>query len=45
MKADTQTEAAVMAMLEQRGDRWLWVQMHASIPAEEQAEGESFPTA
>jgi ketosteroid isomerase-like protein len=35
----------VTAVLEHRGDRWLWVQMHASIPAPEQTEGESFPTA
>lgn len=32
-------------VLEHRGDKWLWVQMHASIPAPEQTEGESFPTA
>ena len=31
-------------VLEQRDGRWLWVQAHASIPAQEQAEGESFPT-
>lgn len=31
------------AVLEQRGDTWLWVQMHASFPAQEQAAGESFP--
>ena len=30
-------------VLEHRGDRWLWVQMHASIPAPEQTEGQSFP--
>jgi ketosteroid isomerase-like protein len=35
----------VTAVLEHRGGRWLWVQMHASIPAPEQTEGESFPTA
>ncbi|TMD24785.1 MAG: DUF4440 domain-containing protein [Chloroflexi bacterium] len=31
-------------VLEHRGDRWLWVQMHASVPAPGQAEGQSFPT-
>ena len=31
------------AVLEQRGDRWLIVQSHASIPATSQMEGESFP--
>ena len=35
----------VTAVLEQRGGRWLFVQAHASLPAPEQAEGESFPTA
>lgn len=33
------------AVLEQRGGRWLWMQAHLSLPAQEQAEGESFPTA
>jgi ketosteroid isomerase-like protein len=32
------------AVLERRGANWLWVQAHASVPAEGQAEGESFPT-
>jgi ketosteroid isomerase-like protein len=32
-------------VLEHRGDRWLFVQMHTSIPALEETEGESFPTA
>lgn len=31
------------AVLEQRGDKWLFVQMHLSFPAPEQAAGESFP--
>ena len=30
------------AVLEQRGDRWLLVQTHFSLPAAEQAKGESF---
>jgi ketosteroid isomerase-like protein len=30
------------AVLEQRGDRWLLVQTHFSLPAAEQAEGQSF---
>jgi ketosteroid isomerase-like protein len=30
-------------VLEHRGDQWLWVQMHASVPAAEQTEGQSFP--
>lgn len=30
------------AVLEQRGDRWLLVQTHFSLPAAEQAEGRSF---
>lgn len=32
-------------VLEQRDGRWLWVQAHASLPAQNEAEGESFPTA
>jgi uncharacterized protein (TIGR02246 family) len=31
------------AVLERRGGRWLWMQAHASLPASEQATGESFP--
>ncbi len=31
------------AVLEQRGDRWLFVQGHFSFPAAGQTEGESFP--
>jgi ketosteroid isomerase-like protein len=30
------------AVLEDRGDRWLLLQMHFSLPAAEQAEGRSF---
>jgi ketosteroid isomerase-like protein len=30
------------AVLERRGDRWLLVQTHFSLPAAEQAEGQSF---
>jgi ketosteroid isomerase-like protein len=30
------------AVLEQRGDRWLLMQTHFSVPAAEQAEGRSF---
>ena len=30
------------AVLEQRGDRWLLMQTHFSLPAAEQAEGRSF---
>jgi ketosteroid isomerase-like protein len=30
------------AVLEQRGDRWLLMQIHFSLPAAEQAEGRSF---
>jgi ketosteroid isomerase-like protein len=32
------------AVLEQRKDKWLFVQMHISVPAAGQAEGESIPT-
>ena len=32
------------AVLEQRGDRWLIVQFHWSLPSSEQAEGESWPS-
>ncbi len=32
-------------VLEQRGGQWLFVQMHCSFPASEQAEGQSWPTA
>ena len=31
-------------VLEQRNDKWLFVQMHVSAPAAGQAEGESIPT-
>ena len=36
--------ARLSGVLEKRGDNWLWVQFHASLPTAEQAEGESFPT-
>jgi ketosteroid isomerase-like protein len=35
----------ITAVLEHRGAQWLFVQAHASLPAQEQSEGESFPTA
>ena len=35
--------ARFSVVLEQRGDRWLIVQGHFSLPASEQSEGESFP--
>ncbi len=31
------------AVLEKRGDRWLFVQLHNSVPAADQKVGESFP--
>lgn len=31
------------SVLERRGDKWLFVQSHASVPAGGQKEGESFP--
>ena len=34
----------VTAVLEKRGEQWLIVQGHFSLPAAGQAEGESFPT-
>lgn len=37
-------QARSTAVLERRGDRWLIVQLHASLPATGQAEGEAFPT-
>jgi ketosteroid isomerase-like protein len=30
-------------VLENRNGRWLWVQMHLSVPSVEQAEGQSWP--
>ncbi len=36
--------ARLTAVLEQRGDRWLIVQSHGSLPAAGQKEGESLPT-
>jgi ketosteroid isomerase-like protein len=32
-------------VLEHRGERWLWMQWHFSVPAAGQAEGESIPPA
>jgi ketosteroid isomerase-like protein len=32
------------AVLEKRGDKWLFVQLHNSVPAADQKVGESFPT-
>ena len=37
-------QVRLTVMLEQRGDRWLIIQWHDSVPDREQAEGESFPT-
>jgi uncharacterized protein (TIGR02246 family) len=37
-------QARGTAVLEQRGDRWLIVQFHGSLPAAGQEEGEAFPT-
>jgi uncharacterized protein (TIGR02246 family) len=37
-------QARSTAVLEQRQDRWLIVQLHASLPAAGQEEGEAFPT-
>ena len=41
---ETSLQARETAVLEQRGDRWLIVQSHASLPAAGQKEGEAFPT-
>lgn len=41
---ETTLAARMTCVLEKRGDRWLIVQAHASLPAAGQAEGESFPT-
>ena len=35
--------ARITAVLEQRGDTWLLLQCHVSLPAAEQAAGESWP--
>lgn len=32
------------SVLEKRGNKWLFVQSHASVPAAAQEQGESFPT-
>jgi len=37
-------QARETAVLERRGDRWLIIQSHASLPAAGQKEGEAFPT-
>jgi len=37
-------QARSTAVLERRGDRWLIVQSHSSLPAAGQKEGEAFPT-
>ena len=37
-------QARSTAVLERRGDRWLIVQSHSSLPAAGQEEGEAFPT-
>ena len=37
-------QARSTAVLEQRGDRWLIVQFHGSMPAAGQKVGEAFPT-
>ena len=37
-------QARSTAVLEWRGDRWLIVQSHSSLPAAGQKEGEAFPT-
>lgn len=36
--------ARITAVLERRGDKWLFVQLHCSLPAAGQAEGEAWPT-
>ncbi len=36
--------ARLTAVLERRGDKWLFVQSHFSFPASGQAEGEAFPS-
>ncbi|OGO31723.1 MAG: hypothetical protein A2136_10720 [Chloroflexi bacterium RBG_16_54_11] len=36
--------ARITFVLERRGDKWLIVQAHFSLPAAAQAEGDSFPT-
>ena len=41
---ETSVPMRTTMVLEQRGDRWLIVQGHSSLPAAEQKEGESWPT-
>lgn len=40
---DTNLPIRLTSVLEKRGDKWLFVQSHASVPAGGQAEGLSFP--
>ena len=37
-------QVRLTVVLEQRGDRWLIIQWHDSLPSAEQKEGEAFPT-
>ena len=37
-------QGRLTAVLEKRGDRWLILQEHLSMPSGEQVEGQSFPT-
>lgn len=41
---EVELSARSTAVLEKREGKWLIVQMHASVPAAEQNEGQSFPT-
>ena len=41
---ETSLQVRLTNVLEQRGDRWLIVQEHGSLPAAGQKEGEAFPT-
>ena len=40
---DTKLPIRLTSVLEKRGDKWLFVQSHASVPAGGQGEGQSFP--
>ena len=40
---DTNLPIRLTGVLEKRGDKWLFVQSHASVPAGGQGEGQSFP--
>jgi ketosteroid isomerase-like protein len=42
---EVQLPLRLTAILEHRGASWLWMQAHVSLPAAEQATGESFPGA